>query len=97
MQDALEQTVVGAVGRRHQVLSDQDGDDEGVDGNDTGHDDGDEALVWGRAALVEVSLFLFPSLSRVCQSRGHSVRTFMIRSGRKVPTPAMPMPDFAVP
>ena len=24
-------------------------------------------------------------------------RTFMIRSGRKVPTPAMPMPDFAVP
>lgn len=23
--------------------------------------------------------------------------TFMIKSGRKVPTPAMPMPDFAVP
>lgn len=25
------------------------------------------------------------------------MRHFMIRSGRKVPTPAMPMPDLAVP
>ena len=28
---------------------------------------------------------------------GASSPTFMIRSGLKVPTPAMPIPDFAVP
>lgn len=29
---------------RDQVLGDEDGDDERVDGDDTGHDDRDEAL-----------------------------------------------------
>lgn len=31
------------------------------------------------------------------RERWYRRRTFMIRSGRNVPTPAMPMPDFAVP
>ncbi len=39
----LEQAVAPLRGRSH-VLGDQDGDDERVDGDDTGHDDGDQAL-----------------------------------------------------
>lgn len=41
MHKATEQAVVGL---RVEVLGDQDRDDEGVDSDDTGHDDGDEAL-----------------------------------------------------
>jgi len=41
--EASEQAVVGAWGRTH-IASNQDGDNEGVDGNDTRHDDGDERL-----------------------------------------------------
>ena len=40
----LKQAVVGPGGRRLQVLGDEDGDDERIDGENTGHDDGDEAL-----------------------------------------------------
>lgn len=85
--DELEQAVV-AVARGHEVLGDQDGDDEGVDGDDAGHDDGNQALL-GRACIIS---WLFVSLREAWTGL-----TFMIRSGLKVPTPAMPMPDFAVP
>lgn len=34
---------------------------------------------------------------RNCNHQQSVVLTFMIRSGLKVPTPAIPMPDFAVP
>ena len=43
-ENPLKQAVVGPVDRRLQVLGDEDGDDERVDGENTGHDDGDEAL-----------------------------------------------------
>jgi hypothetical protein len=43
LHETSEQAVVGAWGRTH-VTSDQDGDDQGVDGDDTRHDDGDERL-----------------------------------------------------
>lgn len=39
----LEQTVVLDGGRLH-VAGDQDGDDEGVDGDDAGHNDGNQTL-----------------------------------------------------
>ena len=39
----LEQAVVLDRGRLH-VAGDQDGDDERVNGDDAGHDDGDQAL-----------------------------------------------------
>ena len=41
--DAGEKRVV-SVGRRPYVARDEDGDDEGIDGQDTRHDDGDQAL-----------------------------------------------------
>lgn len=41
MHEATEQAV-GSLGI--EVLGDEDGYDEGVDGDDTGHDNGDEAL-----------------------------------------------------
>jgi hypothetical protein len=65
-----------------EILSDEDGDNKRVNGNNTRHDDGDEALQKASAmALIEP---------------GDSC-TFMMRSGLNVPTPAMPMPDLAVP
>ncbi len=41
--EAGKQRVV-LLGRRLDVAGNQDGDDEGVDGQDTGHDDGDQGL-----------------------------------------------------
>jgi hypothetical protein len=67
---------------RVEILSDEDGDDERVNGNNTGHDDGNQTLRQASAmALIE--------LEDSC--------TFIMRSGLNVPTPAMPMPDLAVP
>jgi hypothetical protein len=37
------------------------------------------------------------SVSNTSKAHGHSIFTFMIRSGLNVPTPAIPIPDFAVP
>lgn len=69
------------------ILSDQDRDDERVDSNDTGHDDRNQTL----ESLISNILFLKGRpLSEVSL-------TFMIRSGLNVATPAMPIPDFAVP
>lgn len=86
MHKATEQAVVRF---RVEILGDQDGDDEGVDSDDTRHDDGDEAL--GTRATVSW-------LERKDQDLGNGPQlTFMIKSGLKVPTPAMPMPDLAVP
>lgn len=77
-----------AAGRR-QVLSDQDRDDERVDGNDTGHDDGDQTLEVVRRESIDTR--------GVWGELELGLPTFMIRSGRKVPTPAIPIPDLAVP
>lgn len=78
--DVREQAVVlGGV----EILSDEDRDDERVNGDNTGHDDGDQTL---RGTLEMV-------IGRL----DDRFNTFMIRSGRKVPTPAIPMPDLAVP
>lgn len=84
--DVREEGVAFLV-RGVQVLGDEDGDDERVHGNDTGHDDGDQAL-W--------------RVRRRCSVQGDGferdgAHTFMMRSGRNVPTPAIPMPDLAVP
>jgi hypothetical protein len=57
---------------------------EGIDRNDSGHDHRDQRL-YDR-------LLAFHSRPRFALSH-----TFIIRSGRNVPTPAIPMPDFAVP
>lgn len=95
-QYVLEQAVVVALSRGSQVLGDQDRDDKSVDCNDTRHNDGDEALYRFEiypSAPVQQSI---PVKGFVSWMRGRR-RTFMIRSGRKVPTPAIPMPDFAVP
>jgi hypothetical protein len=63
-------------------------DNQTVDCDDTGHDDGDEGL-WIEIQLATQNT-IEPAISGL-------FRTFMIRSDLKVPTPAMPMPDFAVP
>lgn len=67
--------------RRAHVAGNEDGDDERVHGDDTRHDHGDEGL----AAVSP----------RRCNH--HEMLAFMIKSGLKVPTPEMPMPDLAVP
>jgi hypothetical protein len=69
--EAVEQTVAGGARGRH-IFGDQDGDDKRVDGNDTGHDDGDEALQ--RGGLV--------GFRRWQGGGGGDSFTFMIRSGR---------------
>lgn len=43
---------VAVAGRRVDFLRDEDGDDEAVDGDDTGHDDRDEGLELGWSAGV---------------------------------------------
>ena len=43
MHETTEQAVVGSRGRAH-ITGDKDGDNEGVDGTDTRHDDRDERL-----------------------------------------------------
>ena len=58
--------------------------DERVYGDDTSHDHGDERL----RNFVS---------SNPCTSLQASLNTFMIKSGLKVPTPAIPIPAFAVP
>ena len=71
------------------VSGDQNCDHQSVDCNDTGHDDGDEGLFSGANQLTFISL--------LNQEQNGRYYTFMMRSGRKVPTPEIPMPDFAVP
>lgn len=74
-------------GGDEKALGDEDRDDERVNGDDTRHDDRNEAL--------------FPqvvsNLAGCIEPENVESNTFMIRSGLKVPTPAIPMPDFAVP
>jgi hypothetical protein len=70
------------VRRRPYVAGNQDRYDEGVHGQDTRHDNGDERL---HIELLNVLYF------------GGRRPTFMMRSGLYVPTPAMPIPDLAVP
>lgn len=82
MHETLVQTVALLRGRTN-VASYQDCNYEGVHSNDTGHDDGDKRLE-GRQRM-RTHYFI---------SRGHA---FMMRSGLKVPTPEIPMPDLAVP
>lgn len=93
MHEAAEQAVarLGV-----QVLGDEDGYDERVDGDDTGHDYGDEAL----AVTTSISDRLFHEATRAPareRKEQRMKRTFMMRSGLNVPTPAMPIPDLAVP
>ena len=82
--EAVEQTVLH-LRRRPHVTGDQDRNHQGIHRNDTGHDDRDERLDLKSALHQHV---LVPP---------HSLRTFIIRSDLKVPTPAIPMPDLAVP
>lgn len=79
--EAVEQTVLHIRWRLH-VSGDKNCDHQGIHSNDTRHDDWDERLL-----LLAVVLF----------TRFFSTRTFMMRSDLKVPTPAIPMPDLAVP
>lgn len=62
---------------------DENANDQAVDSNDTGHDNGNQGLnlllVTGTGTGKAIFL------------------AFMIKSGLKVPTPEIPMPDFAVP
>lgn len=88
------------LGWRPHVSSDEDSNDEGVDGDDTRHDDGDERLRHAvshafsecpsRPSCPSALLFRYVPSARPSH-------TFMIRSDLNVPTPAIPMPDFAVP
>lgn len=68
-------------------LRNENCDNKTVNCDNTGHDDRDKGL------SVEIRLaagvYMEIGLSRFL--------TFIIRSDRKVPTPAIPMPDFAVP
>jgi hypothetical protein len=84
VQKPVEQTVCLLRWWSH-VTSDQNGNHQGIHRNDTRHDDRDERL---HLKLALVQRVLFPL---------HILRTFMIRSDLKVPTPAIPMPDLAVP
>lgn len=83
-----------------EVLGDQDGDDEGIDCDNTGHNDRNETLeelsYFGQSRVQALREFQHYALRGVRFART-GLRTFMIKSGRKVPTPAIPMPDFAVP
>lgn len=65
---------------------DQDCNNETVDCDNTGHDDGNERLYSG-FGLARVRM----------RKQSTRVLAFMMRSGRKVPTPAIPMPALAVP
>ena len=79
--ETVEQTVLHLRWGLH-VSGDKDCNHQGIHSNDTRHDDWDERLL-----LLAVVLF----------TRFFSTRTFMMRSDLKVPTPAIPMPDLAVP
>lgn len=79
--EAVEQTVLHIRWRLH-VPGDKDCNHQGIHSNDTRHDDWDEGLLL--LALVPCTSFCSP-------------HTFMMRSDLKVPTPAIPMPDLAVP
>ena len=92
---------VGVIGRH--ITGEQDRNDERVHGDDTGHDHWDERLPETSVSAVcpHHSFHAIPSAKI---GAGHPKcfhvylrHTFIIRSGLNVPTPAMPIPDFAVP
>lgn len=87
--ESVEQAVVLLRWRLH-VAGNQDRNHQGIHGNNTRHDDRDEGL------RVESAVVHSTILSLSCHGNS-SMRTFMIRSDLKVPTPAIPIPDFAVP
>jgi len=95
VQETLEEGV-GVDGGGLHVAGDEDGDDEGVDGDDSGHYYWDETLSVAKSVSVMALVY-------TCGGDGgwregeEEERTFIIRSDLKVPTPAMPMPDLAVP
>lgn len=72
--------------RRRHVSGDEDGDNETVDSNNTRHN-------YRNQGLVHVN----NSCSAPERATVWMCHTFIIRSGLNVPTPAIPMPDFAVP
>ena len=89
MHEPVVQTVVLVRWGFH-VTRDQHRDNQGVDGDDSGHDYRDEGLVRKGVSYR----------GERGKGRGRGMGrmyTFIIRSERKVPTPAMPMPDLAVP
>lgn len=67
-----------------QIAGNQDRYHEGVDRYDPSHDHWYERLSVPKSVSVPWQLRC-------------ALLTFIIRSGLKVPTPAIPMPDFAVP
>lgn len=79
----LEESIVFIWLGGRDIASQQNSDDEGVDCNDTSHDNGNQRL--GNTLSATSLVFL------------QTAPTFIIRSGLKVPTPEIPMPDFAVP
>ena len=76
------------VRRRVHITGNEDRDDEAIDGDNTRHDDGNQGLHQSVKYITAIN-------ATECRDRHH--HTFMIRSGLKVPTPAIPIPDFAVP
>jgi hypothetical protein len=66
-----------------QTIGDKDRDDETVDTNDTGHNDGDN--VWTSQRLMKL------------YARDENGLLLTMRSGRRTPIAAMPTPDLAVP
>lgn len=79
--DVREQTLVV---RRTHIICNEHSNNKSVDGDDTGHDDRNQGL----AIVSGCGLPMW--------RRSHP-RTFMIKSDLNVPTPEIPMPDFAVP
>jgi hypothetical protein len=85
--ETVEQTVLHLRRRLH-VSGNENCNHQGIHSNNTRHDDWDKRL-WLLAFVRHVRHLR--GLASLC------LRTFMMRSDLKVPTPAIPMPDFAVP